>query len=394
MARNFVVVLGVSAFLCACSSANGPSTVNDDSGGEGGEAVGGAGEGGQAGNGDHGGNAAGGRTDMQNAGDAGSASANGDAGAPDAVVIPMGKVGVFVAAGNGGRTVTSCDDGKTWIAQEVIENANEDHSPYTHKGFAYGDGTFVQVSGWGNYARIKRSRDGVTWQRSEVKDYTFGGLGFSMGAFVGVDSFGSRVSRDGGVTWMPGGPSGHGYHVRGAGGGGPAVAGGGSDLTPVVTWNQGKTFIKATGCPGMDFSNLGQLGGAAFGGNAFVVMSAKGNFCKLVDGKVVKSGSVGGGVIGKVVWAGDHFYAPSVSRAYVSTDGESWASMIFKPVGIKVNVVARSPAGTYVGITQAGTGFYRSLDGVTWEKINGPMGPNLIDLAYGVVDESAMCRAQ
>lgn len=398
MARNMIVVAGLAALFGACS-ANGSPTV-DDNAGEGGE--GGSTPGVQGGNGGNGGSdtvpkggngAGGGNVAGQTGQDAGVPDKAEAGSAADAMPIPAGKVGVFVAAGNGGRTVTSCNDGKTWIAQEVVQNTNDDHSPYTHKGFAYGDGSFVQVSGWGTHARIKRSRDAVTWQKSELMGFTFGGVGFSLGTFVGIESFGSRVSRDGGATWTQGAASGHGYHVRGVGGGGKAVAGGGSDQTPVTTWDQGKTFSKATGCPGMDYSNLGQQGGAAFGANALVLMSSKGDFCKLVDGKVVKAGKVGGGVIGKVVWTGDRFYAPSISRAYVSADGETWESILFKPVGTKVNIVARSASGTYVGITQGSTGFYRSADGVTWDKVDGPTGPNLVDLAYGVVDESAMCRA-
>jgi hypothetical protein len=379
--------------------------------GTGGQGTGGGGAAGSAGAGGLGGGAAG--AGGQGAGPDAAAKADGgadagdpappppDAGASDSKPGPgepaptmPGKAAAFVAAGNGGRTVTSCDDGKTWIAQEIVLNTNDDHSPYTHKGFAYGDGTFVHVSGWGTHARIKRSTDGVTWTKSELPGYSFGGVGFSDGAFVGVDSFGSRVSRDGGKSWQTGGRSNHGYHVRGVGGGGRAVAGGGSDMTPVTTWDQGKTFAKATGCPGMDFSNLGQRGGAAFGAGGLVIMSAKGDFCRLVDGKVVKAGNVGGSVAGKVAWVNDRFMAPSGGRAFVSKDGETWSAVTFKPAGLAINIVARGASGTYVGITQGATGFFRSEDGETWEKINGPSGPRLVDLAFGWVTPSGMCPAR
>lgn len=326
--------------------------------------------------------------------DAAAAPEDAAAAAPqDALAVPAGKVGVFVAAGNGGRTVTSCDDGNTWKAEEIIVNTNDDHSPYTHKGFAFGDGNFVHVSGWGTHARIKRSHNGVTWEKSELPGFSFGGVGFSQGVFVGMESFSSRVSRDGGKTWQAGGPTNHGYHVRGAGGAGLAVAAGGNDSTPVTSWDQGKSFAKATGCPGMDYSNLGQRGGVAFGANALVLVSAKGGFCKLVQGKVEKTGSVGGAVAGKVAWVGDKFYAPTGGRAFVSVDGENWQTVVFKPAGLNINIVARGASGTYVGITQSDTGFFRSEDGIAWQRVPGPTGPRLVDLAYGVVEGSASCPA-
>lgn len=108
---------------------------------------------------------------------------------------------MFIAAGHGGRTVTSCDDGKTWIANHQYDTANIDHSPYTEKGFAYGNGIFVHLIGWGAPPSVKVSKNGIDWKRFDVPKGGEGGLVFidkPTRAFVALGGYGGcQASSDG-----------------------------------------------------------------------------------------------------------------------------------------------------------------------------------------------------
>lgn len=400
-------------FLGGCQVA--PGTAGDDGqGGEGGAAGGatgeggslsggdGGGEGGQGAPGSGGGLAEGGRgADPQM--DAGASPTGSDGGVEAGPVLPppAGTVPMFVAAGNGGRTVTSCDDGLTWVANHVFENRNEDHSRFTHKGFAYGKGWFVSLMGWGAWSSIKVSDDGVTWKQIETPfgNTTLGSIAFDGEAFVAFGQSHSSYATVPSGTWTGGGRTGHSTHLRGGGGGAAAdgrgaVAGGGDDATAVMSWDGGKSWMAASGCPGMSFSNLGQLGGAAFGNGALVIVSDSGDTCRVTNrGAMKTSGRTGGGVIGKVSFFGDRFLAVSDSRAYTSGDGVTWQSHVFVPQSVRLRAIARSAKGTYVGIGPGGGAFFRSMDAVTWTKVSGPSGTELIDLHFGYGRASTACPA-
>lgn len=404
-ARALALLVGPLAAACSGDVLDRDDLVNADDG-----SGGGAGRAGSSGHDEaSGGTAAGGSQPMrpgeEEQPDASTPAPDGkgdDGGGEEIppLLPPEGLVAMFVAAGNGGRTVTSCDDGKTWVANHQYENSNQDHSAYTHKGFAFGNGWFVSLMGWGARSTLKISNDGVTWKRVEPFTNTLGTVAFDGQTFVVFGQSSSSFASDPSGVWTKGGGTRHSTHLRGGGGGGPpsgrgAVGGGGDGATPVTSWDGGKTWSAATGCPGMRFANLGQEGNAVFGAGVLLLVSDDGKTCRISDGgRKKEAGDLRGRVVGKATWLGDRFMIVSDTRAYFSADGTTWESKAFAPVGTKLRMVAKSSSGTYAAIGDASNIFYRSTDAITWTRVMGPSGPRLIDVQFGYGQPSALCPAQ
>ena len=326
---------------------------------------------------------------------------NADPGGPKGargLQAPAGMVGMFVASGNGGRTVISCDDGKTWIAQHKFSDTNNDHSEFTHKGFAHGNGKMAELIGWGAVSSVKYSEDGVTWLRKNVPNKENGTIVFDGVNFVIANGGGSSSATDPGGTWTGAGGTGHGTHARGGGGGprgsmrGAAVAGG-SNAVPVVTWNGGKSWAKANGCPAMDFYNLGQTGGAAMGLESLLIASTSGAACVVAGpGMMGEKVSLPTGARGKVDWLNDRFVIAAVTSLLFSANGRTWTTVKVLPTNmVNIQDVDVSDRGTFVGINRGSNTFYRSEDGANWQKITGPSGGTLIDLEWVHAKPSPQC---
>ena len=128
-------------------------------------------------------------------------------------------VPMFAALGQGGRRLVSCDDGQTWVAEQVIEMNDDDHGPYSSRDVAWGDGTFLLGMGWGNPARIARSDDGIEWTETfPPPDYVemrgLSGIAFGAGRFVAVVGSDSWTSDDGGNAWSLAGQLPTGGNIR------------------------------------------------------------------------------------------------------------------------------------------------------------------------------------
>jgi hypothetical protein len=137
-----------------------------------------------------------------------STSASGGGGAE------AGKVAMFVAQGDLGRTTVSCDDGKSWVGNHSWEidgdplacGANQGahcfegtcsylvgsecqdmpccgDTPDIARGLAYGDGQFVATWGWGAPGAVRRTANGVDWVTTHPDD-SFGGAAYGSGHFV------------------------------------------------------------------------------------------------------------------------------------------------------------------------------------------------------------------
>lgn len=312
-------------------------------------------------------------------------------GGPQIEVPPPGKVAMFVAAGYGLRTVTSCDDGRSWQANHIVSNSNDDHSPYAHKGLAYGDGTFVTVSGWGaGDSHMKVSHDGVHWQQRRSLDDA--SVGYSSGRFVILRSGDAWISSDRGESWQDvAGPDGG--RVRGADGNGPAIGISGEGGTdPRVTWDGGLSFATTRGCPGgMSFGGLGQHGGFASGPNLLVMGSREGHLCVVGrDNRAIATRATGK-EMGKPTLAKDSFWVPSEGEIWtVSLDGAQVERKPITPSNLSLGAIAFNPnTGVFVGVTTSA--FWRSENGVDWQKVAGPSGPGLHRVVFGYGDRSAEC---
>jgi hypothetical protein len=329
-------------------------------------------------------------------------------------MVPM-----FVASGYGARTITSCDDGKTWIADHVTNPTvgecgsptpcNRSHQDLTEKGLAYGNGIFMQIVGWGYQASVNISRNGVDWHLVKIptnllsKDGNIAFLDQPTARFVAVSGYGGDCAESAdGETWKacPASPS-YQDSLREIGGGGPAIGGGGNNPM-VFTFDGAKTWSTNASCAfRSEFGNLGQEGGIMWGHDTLVVVNTGGSWCRTNDlGKTWRTGKLDGGAVGKASFSGGKFWAPNGAYAHSSDDGLTWTRLDFKPTTVRIHEMARGDSGTLVGVERLGdtsnvskepSRFYRSQDGVTWTMSTAGAGTTLRRVVFGYGLPSAQC---
>lgn len=323
--------------------------------------------------------------------------------ATDAPTKPPGKVPIFVAHGHAGRTTISCDDGRTWIEDRsddpgltcFVDGNDCDHHPGAARGIAYGDGWFVATYGWGKPGSIRRSKDGVTWEKV-VEGTTFGGMVHAgKGAFLAA-SRSPRASLDHAKTWAKTAePKVDLWNVRGAGLAGDRVLmifedSGEKDFA--LSADAGATWTKPSSLPASCGSGVQGGGGVLHGKGVTVVVGTDGTACRSSDGGVTWSeAKMGGTVSSSAVFTGTEFVAwgraGSKPVAFRSADGASWSttptSVRTKKAdgttstapGPEVGAAARGDEGTFVAVKggwqqwYAKQVFYRSEDGVTWDAL-------------------------
>ncbi|MEP6654171.1 MAG: hypothetical protein ABJA82_12480 [Myxococcales bacterium] len=351
---------------------------------------------------------------------AGGAS-GGTGGAGGGGVPPAGMVPMFVATGYGARTITSCDDGKTWIADHVYNPTtgecngptpcNRSHQDLTEKGLVYGNGMFVQIVGWGANPSVNVSRNGIDWKLTKIPASLIridGNIVFlteptpHFVALMGYRGF-CAESTDA-ETWKacPAAPM-YQDSLREAGGGGPAIGGGG-DNPMVFSFDSAKTWETNPSCAfGSEFGNLGQEGGIMWGHDALVVVNTGGSWCHTKDlGKTWQTGKFSdGGAVGKASFSGGKFWAPNGAYAHTSDDGVTWTRIDFKPSTVRIHEMAVGDSGTLVGVERLGdtgnvskepTRFYRSVDGgQNWTMSTAAAGTMFRRVVFGYGLPSAKC---
>ena len=397
LCRASAVSIAVFLSVASCGDGAGGGDVTKGTGGEG---EGGGSQGGETASGGSAGTS--GNTPMGGAGPSGQGGAPiADAGqsSDDGGSVstpPVGLVPMFVAAGNGGRTITSCDDGLTWVANQAYENANVDHSPNTEKGFAYGNGLFIELIGWGAAPSAKVSRNGIDWKRVTVPKGD-GGLIFvsaPVPAFFAVGGYGGCSTSTDGETWKSCKAPNYNENLR-EGGGGGSILGVGGDIAAQFSFDGGKSWKGGGPCTAINgFGNLGQEGGFAFGNKVFAVVTSRGDWCQTADAGVSwKTGKLGGNASGKMSFAKDRFWAPNGRDVSFSDDGLTWKRETFKPATVTIHSMARGDSGTYVGVDRSGGAdrFFRSTDGLNWVQARGAGGTSLRRVVFGYGQPSQTC---
>jgi len=314
--------------------------------------------------------------------DAGPEPEDQDGGPP-----PMGAVPAFIAQGQQGRMVISCDDGRTW----PIDRSNDDgvrcgegtdcdHDPGAAQGLAYGDGRWMRTFGWGPPGAVARSRNGVDWV-NVTEETTFAGVAFGRGTWV----LGSRKpawSDDDGDRWT------HvddpvlsiwnarqtGYAEHGPDGGRFLVFGSsGGDADLAVSDDAGRTWwnpdVRPAGC------SQSQNAAIASGGGVILLYAGDATVCRSEDGgRTWAMVDLPGDGDSTALWNGSEFRIYAGPTVYRSPDGAAWTSSEVSP-DIDIGPVAVSDAGTYVGV-RAGwrkwyesQEWYRSDDGLTWDVL-------------------------
>lgn len=366
--------------------------------------------------------------------DAGSAA---DAGVRDA---GPRMVPIFVATGHMARSIISCDDGRSWVANQSDADllrcfyadgnpdggdTNCDHNEGANHGLIQANGWFIASYGHGMPGSVRRSRDGVTWERA-IEGTQFAGLTEGNGVILAAGRQ-PMWSRDNGSTWqgtadvalsMNGNVI---YNVRAATYGKgifTMFAADGANHDFVVTTDTGASWQHATLPPECGANTAGTVGFGYANGRFIYVDSA--NICVSSDGLTYTSAPLPAPASIGPVWTGTEFLLwgqygdPTYQRVLMrSPDAVTWS--ITAPLfsrylsadgGVEMGgppelgVLGRSPTGSLVAIRGGWTNwydkqqFYRSTDGVTWDVLpssnyvgSHPMGAIL----WGLAVPSAAC---
>ena len=302
--------------------------------------------------------------------------------------IPDGLVPAFVAQGHMGRTMISCDDGETWVANRSLDDSIRcfegldcDHHEGSGTGLTYGDGVFVATWGWGTEGEVQVSSDGVTWT-AVLTGPTFSGTAYGNDTFIAgakvpysagpLGDAWTELADSGLDEWTPRGigfaPTDGGRFILGGGGGGSGDV--------VVSADQGETWTHPSGAsPGCG----GSISGIAGSGDAIVIAAGEGSGTQLCV-----STDAGGSFVdvplpeslrGTVMWTGGDFVGFGASARHTSADGLDWTSTPYASGDPSPTALARSAAGTYVAQRDGWLVWYeqqtlfRSEDGLNWTAL-------------------------
>lgn len=348
------------------------------------------------------------------AGTATDAARSSDGGARlDAGAGDRARVGVFVAQGYVGRTTISCDDGRSWIANESMDDALRcgsvdcDHHPGRAMGVVHDEGGFVAAWGWGASGSVERSADGRAWETT-MSGPTFGGVAAGIGRVL-LGSRAPRVSSDAGATWTSAGtPSLEAWNVRRAGFVGSE---GGRFLLVAEDARESDLAISdgtgawwgASSFPNECGQAIQNDGGIAAIGDTMVIVGGDGVACRSTDGGTTwRSTSIGTTITSRVVQTPTALWVWGGGRLFSSTDGERWTATPTVPASVVIGAVARGPSGTLVAVNGGWDQwyerqrFYRSEDGVRWTELEAgryARSHPIHAITYGEVDAEACAGA-
>jgi hypothetical protein len=305
-----------------------------------------------------------------------------DAGAADDAA--RGEIPMFVAVGSRFRRIISCDDGLTWVADQMDTSSANDETAGS-RGLGAGGGLFVAATGGGGMtARIFSSIDGVIWtERVPLGVYNgFSQVAYGAGYYVAGGGNISIRSKTGTSGWGEEASMGQGGVLRHlAFGAGKFVAVGGGRI-------QQSTDAAAWAGPASG-ACAGEVIDVVFGNGRFLAVGSGGVTCLSGDGGMTwTNGTVGGTGLRGLVWTGHDFLACSPDKTYRSPDGTTWSSTS----GGGPDLMAVSDKGTFAGIS--GSTFYRSTDGMAWTKIPVTSGNPLYGftrLVFGRGSRSGVC---
>lgn len=304
---------------------------------------------------------------------------------------PAGTVPLVVAYGHGDRTVVSLDDGKTWIANQYVEDGEPDDKRYSENqmraiDLEYDNGVFVKWLGWNGPVKVSRSTNGVDWDLviDRDKGWAWSGAGANDVFLYGTGRSGYR-STDRAQTWEEteaGVRIGHSQFLHGEGDrwikyGDGLVA---YSTDNGITWQQGKlSDPEKSHC---------LKGDGAFGDGNFAIVGSRG--AKGARGPYLGCWSSDGGETWQlsneiedrpagVLWTGQRFLLYTrVGMVYESATGATWTKVEQATSNTRgFGSFTRTDKGTYIAIEGHGgkpksgtkTEIFRSTDGLNWEVV-------------------------
>lgn len=291
---------------------------------------------------------------------------------------------MFVAQGHAGRTIISCDDGRSWVADQSEEQWSYctthdcDHGPGAARGITWGDGRFFATFGWGTPGALRRSQDGVHWD-ALLEGHSFGGIAYGNDRLVAASRDG-RFSDDQGETWQDFStvPL-TAWNVRDAGfvphDGGRFIMAARDESPEIAFSRDGASWNLPEQAPS-DCGGGSYQGGIAYGNGKIVMTSPQGVACTSEDGGATWSSiRVAESLRANLVWTGSEFMTWTRGVLHRSPDGETWTATETVPEQADIGVAAIGDLGTVVGISNGwqqhyeSQSFYRSDDGVHWDVL-------------------------
>ena len=359
---------------------------------------------------------------------------------PTLATIPKGKVPMLVAQGQLGRTMVSCDDGKTWKGNHSWDIDGDalmcgqkqnvhcgdmcnyfiggtcvtlqccDDTSDIAEGVAFANGTFVGYWGHGKPGAIRTSTNGVDWSTTHTGD-NLDGVAWGSGRFVAIGYTKSYWSSDG-KTWTAGGkPSFNtgGSPVRSFGYGDykgagrfVAVSAGGGLRDINVSSDGGATWRRPTTIPADCALGVGTNGGDIMGFNdLLVIVDTNGNACRSTDGGDTWTVSPTGvtSIVAHGAWTGSELvYWGDKTTMITSKDGATWTKTAMT-TPTQIGPAARSLLGTYVGLRYVYDAYdrqhlLRSTDGLNWQALpvtDFVQSHAIFHITAGYGDPSTVC---
>ncbi len=335
---------------------------------------------------------------------------------------PEGTVPMFVAVGHAGRTVLTCDDGRSWVGNRSDDDALRcfddqaggidcDHSSNAGTGIAYGNGWFVATFGWGNPGTIRRSNDGIDWevvaQGDDEDGLTSSGLAFGSDMFV-TGARSPHIAGPNALTWdrAPDIPLGDVWNVRRI-----AYVPVDGGLFVMFAQDQERRLITSSDASDWEFSPSGAeyCGGNNITYGEGVLMMIGDTGCRSTDGgQTWEPVELRAAASTPTLWTGSEFVYWGLDEdyrdaRYTSPDGVDWEQTpVSADTGgvMRLGPVARSPDGTYVAVRGAWQQwydeqrFYRSTDGIEWHTLPSGMYTGshpLRQIVFGYGAPSAAC---
>jgi hypothetical protein len=309
-------------------------------------------------------------------------------GSPQTGGVPPGGVPMVVGVGSGFQTMVSCDDGLTWRegravpGGQCVPDGDCSHDPGRVLGLAYSNGWFIAPFGnEGNVSQIRRSRDGLTWER--VHDRSTGGMAVGKGRVV-ANSNPALYSDDDGATWKAG------VAFKTLSGANNARSAwfvpydGGRFL---LHYDTGGTRDMMHSKDGITFARPNSYpqgcspSGFAYGNNIIVLTTNDGRVCRSTDGGLNWTGPVPLMAAGSstptdnlraILWTGQDFIAYHWDNGFRSTDGITWTSVRLTPGGSHVGTNVRGISGRWVTAHGGNTAaFATSTDALNWKDSPG-----------------------
>lgn len=313
--------------------------------------------------------------------DAGAPLPTVDAGPPHDAGIR--SVDVLIAQGRLGRTMVSCDDGRTWLhdRDEAAGTRCGDpplvecfHHPWASMGLVHTGTSVVATWGWGAPGRVRRTLDGVSWE-DVTTGTSFGAITASAQAVIGAAGP-PQVSRLDGQrgTWSAGGDLRTGSVTRHAA---FLPAGGGRFFIALDDALKASDDVGATWTTvALPAPCLAGVRGLLAHGSTLILVRWSGALCTSTDrGVTWAQQTVASGFTSSGVYAHGAFLLWNGATRYRSVDGLTWTSAQSTPSDVSIGPVVVTRAGTLVAFKggwqseYADERIYRSSDGLTWQVL-------------------------